>query len=273
MRAFIISLLAAYASAAGTTGLYDYTQGGENWAASGNICGLDTSKHQSPINLLTTDDAAFIKDEDLAISMKGFGALADTDVAYPKESDSNATNTTGHPINWQAVWVGDWVETATVTRTAGDGTSAEYKPLQMHFHTPSEHTVDGQTHDAEVHFVNQSADGVYAVVGVFFKTEGATAENTTFIQDVIDGYQQPANTMDIAAFVSTVAYDGVDMWQYDGSFTTPPCTEGVKWTVLKTPMHITAAQLTTMSFFTKGQAGLADAATMFTTNISGALLS
>ena len=43
-----------------------------------------------------------------------------------------------------------------------------FNPKQFHFHTPSEHTVDGKYYEAEMHLVTQATDGTYSVVGLFF---------------------------------------------------------------------------------------------------------
>ena len=48
------------------------------------------------------------------------------------------------------------------------GINKGYQFLQMHFHTPSEHTIDGEKFDAELHFVMNRTDSDFAVLGVFF---------------------------------------------------------------------------------------------------------
>lgn len=118
-----------------------------------------------------------------------------------------------------------------------------YKLLQFHFHAPSEHTVQGQYYPIEVHFVHQSDDGEYAVVGVFVR-EGA--ENTAY-QPVWE--HLPANPGEPQT-IEGVTVNAMDLlpadtsyYRYDGSFTTPPCTEGVKWFVLATPVEMSAEQI------------------------------
>lgn len=62
----------------------------------------------------------------------------------------------------------------------------------------------------------------------------ALKTNTSSADDIYTG------TMNIAKFLSTL--DARDFYNYDGSFTTPPCTEGINWFVLKKPILISTAQ-------------------------------
>nr|WP_290665872.1 carbonic anhydrase family protein [Ardenticatena sp.] len=119
----------------------------------------------------------------------------------------------------------------------------QYKLLQFHFHAPSEHTWQGQYFPIEAHFVHQSDDGEYAVVGVFIR-EGA--ENTAY-QSVWD--HLPPNPGDPQT-IEGVSVNAMELlpadtsyYRYDGSFTTPPCTEGVKWVVMATPVEMSTEQI------------------------------
>ena len=92
---------------------------------------------------------------------------------------------------------------------------------------------------------NQSLDAneeLYgAVIGIFFdKVEGGTTNNA-FLTSVFDAIDNPTSKVDMRQFLSTV--DMTDYWSYDGSFTTPPCTEGIKWSVIKQVQPISEAQL------------------------------
>lgn len=123
-----------------------------------------------------------------------------------------------------------------------DGKS--YILQQFHFHSPSEHTVNGQHFDMEMHLVHKSDDGEIAVVGVLI-TEGA--DNAAF--DLVWNYlPSPENrerkegaTVDAATLLPA----GHDYFRYTGSFTTPPCTEDVLWMVLKSPVELSADQIKT----------------------------
>ena len=121
-----------------------------------------------------------------------------------------------------------------------------YDLAQFHFHSPSEHTLNGKAYPAEIHFVNRNADGALAVVGVLV-TEGAA---------------NPALAALLAALPSQVGEAGVTRpvvdpvlllptdrryFAYSGSLTTPPCTEGVRWNVLSTPITASAAQIASLS--------------------------
>lgn len=119
----------------------------------------------------------------------------------------------------------------------------QYNLLQFHFHAPSEHTVQGQFFPIEAHFVHQSEDGEYAVVGVFIE-QGA--ENAAY-QPVWEHLPADVGEPQTIEGVSVNALDLLpadwSYYRYDGSFTTPPCTEGVKWVVMATPVEMSAEQI------------------------------
>jgi carbonic anhydrase len=116
-----------------------------------------------------------------------------------------------------------------------------YSLLQMHFHAPSEHEVNGRSYPAEAHFVFQAPSGSLAVVGVFLQ-QGKRANRAwrPFVKALGTTEGKPA-----AASLSWSAMlpKGRTTVRYPGSLTTPPCSEGVKWNVETQPVTVSRAQL------------------------------
>lgn len=124
--------------------------------------------------------------------------------------------------------------------TIGD---TKYTLAQFHFHTPSEHLIDGKTSPLELHFVHKSKTGNLAVLGVLIK-EG---KGNTALTEI---WAKLPKTKSAADFVlknkidlSKLLPSDLDAYRYQGSLTTPPCSEGVKWTVLEKPIEMSKAQI------------------------------
>ena len=119
----------------------------------------------------------------------------------------------------------------------------EYKLLQFHFHTPSEHTIDGVSFPMEMHLVHQSEDGALAVVGVMIE-EGADNLAYSNIIDNIPATEAEVETIDSENVdVSSLLPISRKEYRYSGSLTTPPCSEGVQWLVLQDSIQMSTAQL------------------------------
>jgi len=116
-----------------------------------------------------------------------------------------------------------------------------YGLLQFHFHAPSEHTVKGRPIDMEAHLVHRDAAGGVAVVGVFM-TKGT---EHPLIADLWRVMPPQEGTSDTVVSVDPIRLLPSDrhFYAYNGSLTTPPCTEGVKWIVMKTPVAVSAGQI------------------------------
>lgn len=113
---------------------------------------------------------------------------------------------------------------------------------QFHFHSPSEHTIRGVQADAEMHLVHKSADGGLAVVGVMLQRG---AHNPAF-DPVWNNIPAPGQTVTPSgAFVNAAALLPADTrtFRYDGSLTTPPGTEGVRWNLMVQPVTVSSSQL------------------------------
>lgn len=125
-----------------------------------------------------------------------------------------------------------------------DGT--RYALAQFHFHAPSEHTLDGDRLALELHFVNAAADGSLAVLGVMVRAgeeNRAWSEITRALAGTsAEGDEAEAGTVDLQALLPADP-GGAPRWSYAGSLTTPPCTEGVAWTVFAEPIEMSAEQI------------------------------
>jgi carbonic anhydrase len=116
-----------------------------------------------------------------------------------------------------------------------------YELSQLHFHGPSEHLVEGESHPLEIHLVHESADGALAVVAALVaegEASEAIAPLVAAIPEVADG---AVSLGDVDA--STLLPDDRAFFHYQGSLTTPPCTEDVAWSVLTTPITASDAQI------------------------------
>lgn len=118
-----------------------------------------------------------------------------------------------------------------------------YKLLQYHFHTHSEHAIDGHSYPMEVHLVHKNeATGKLAVIGIMFEEGAENAFLAQFMPHLPahadETYNDPA-TYTIADVLPAAA----GYYTYAGSLTTPPCSEIVTWIVMKTPVEASAAQL------------------------------
>jgi len=123
-----------------------------------------------------------------------------------------------------------------------------YKLRQFHFHEPSEHHIDGKIYPMEMHLVHQDEGGHVLVVGVLL---ALGRENPVFdhVGDWMEqhtGRRLPSEgqkvTTELTVNLMDVLPHDTQHFSYHGSLTTPPCSEGVQWVVLKTPIVISKVQ-------------------------------
>jgi carbonic anhydrase len=134
--------------------------------------------------------------------------------------------------------------------TIGD---KKYDLAQFHFHSPSEHSIAGIPSDIELHFVHKNALGELAVVAVLIN-ESSNREGSEFKsiwQSLPRSVNSETSTSQQIALGSLLP-KGSAYAHYQGSLTTPPCLEGVKWFVLTTPMTMSSGQVETYSSIFQG---------------------
>lgn len=129
---------------------------------------------------------------------------------------------------------------------------ATYELKQFHIHSPSEHTVNGEYFDMEIHLVHISDAGKIAVAGVLFKQgkKNVFLEKFWKMLPETPGERILDKTLNLNA--ADVLPANKTYYAYDGSLTTPPCSEGVKWYVLSEPAEISAEQLAEFQKLYKG---------------------
>lgn len=117
-----------------------------------------------------------------------------------------------------------------------------YELKQFHFHRPSEEKIDGKAYELVAHLVHKSAEGKLAVVGVLFK-QGAENPLIKTIWSNLPKEKEKEVT------VSGVSFNPAELlpakrsyYNFAGSLTTPPCSEGVNWFVMTTPVEASKAQ-------------------------------
>ncbi|WBS04961.1 carbonic anhydrase family protein [Pseudoduganella sp. SL102] len=123
-----------------------------------------------------------------------------------------------------------------------DVAGASYRLVQFHFHTPSEEAVNSRRYPLVAHLVHKSDAGELAVVAVLFRQgrENAALASVFAGMPATAGEKRAAGAgFDPTSLLPTRrGYYG-----YTGSLTTPPCSEGVRWHILKQPVEVSAAQL------------------------------
>lgn len=115
---------------------------------------------------------------------------------------------------------------------------------QFHFHKPAEERIEGRAYDMAAHLVHQSADGRLAVVAVLF--EAGDSPNA-FIDALwphlpLEPHREVA-PLEVSVDVNALLPEARNYYTYMGSLTTPPCSEGVLWLVLKTPVRVSREQV------------------------------
>ena len=117
---------------------------------------------------------------------------------------------------------------------------------QLQFHVPPEHVIAGAVPaPAEVQFVHQHPNGAFTMVGAMVAEGG---EDNAAWAPYIDAMGTPVGIEGVRATIDwpKLLPTALEAWHYDGSLTTPPCTERVQWIFLMEPIHLSAAQVDAM---------------------------
>lgn len=107
-----------------------------------------------------------------------------------------------------------------------------YHLKQIHFHEPSEHTINGVRYPIEIHFVHASDYGNYLVLGTLGR-EGREEETFQFFDRYV--HLEPGSSMvtNQKVDLEKISPDTNNYYAYKGSLTTPPCSENVTWVIFK----------------------------------------
>ena len=193
---------------------YDGHEGPSHWGdLSNDYATCKTGKSQSPINIDTTTAVK----------------LANIKFNYQASAIDVVNN--GHTIQVNYA-------KGSILNVGGKN----YKLLQFHFHSPSEHEVNGKPYDMVAHLVHQAADGQLGVIGVLMKV-GKTNPVIASIWNHLPKESGDHNKVDAILNVAELLPGNHSYYNYSGSLTTPPCSEGVNWMVMQTPIEVSADQV------------------------------
>jgi len=210
----LLSTISINAFAADVHWDYKGKHGAEHWGSlSSKFSTCQSGVNQSPINITGAIDAS----------------LPVLNIDY-QASDVDVVNN-GHTIQAN-IATGN-----TFTNDAG-----RFDLKQFHFHAPSENTINGKSFPMEVHFVHADKQGRLAVIGVMFE-QGQ--ENKTLAKLWSKMPQTAGEKNDLTNLLNGKDLMPVssDYFRFNGSLTTPPCSEGVRWFVLKDPISASQAQI------------------------------
>jgi len=178
-----------------------------------NLCAI--GKRQSPINI---EDGTTLQ-----------GPAEPVQFAYTPSNGIVVNN--GHTIQ-----VDVQGENAITVR------GSTYRLLQFHFHTPSEEQINFKRFPMVAHLVHKNNEGQLAVVAVLLQEGEANPmvdKVWTYMPlDTNDRVRMPQALLDVNGLLPK----DQRYYQFMGSLTTPPCSEGVLWMVMKQPMTISAGQ-------------------------------
>jgi carbonic anhydrase len=173
-----------------------------------------TGRRQSPINLVRPARGRIPR------------------LRFSYRSSTFALNNNGHSVEAE-------VRSGNIVSVSG----VAYRLSQLHFHAPSEHRVDGRSFALELHLVNESSSGRLLVLGVLIRPGRA---NPAFGRLIAALPASPGQRRGLTGLnpLSLLPEKGQGArYTYSGSLTTPPCTEGVGWNVLATPVELSPAQI------------------------------
>ena len=191
--------------------------------------------HWAEIDPGFSDCASGLQQSPVNFATSRTGVLHGPPLSLRYRESELAIENTGHVVE---VPIPPGVE--DVLRIGGD----RYTLTQYHFHAPSEHTVNGRHADVEGHFVHTNAAGDTAVVGVFYRVGPRSnrlldtilleAPETSGEEGHPLGEANPAELFQRleGARVKRGQVHVDSFYAYDGSLTTPGCTENVRWSVL-----------------------------------------
>ena len=126
------------------------------------------------------------------------------------------------------------------TMTSGGMT---FNLIQIHFHSPSEHAISGKRYPLTGHFVHATEDGKLGVLGVMFEEGAANAELAKILAAAPEEKSDPAMVNGQSIDPNGMLPADRSVYRYMGSLTTPPCSEGVNWHVLKEPITASEDQI------------------------------
>lgn len=197
----------------GTHWGYSGDDGPDYWAGLSPEYSACAGKNQSPINLTGFIDAD----------------LAPIKFHYYKDAVDIVNN--GHTV-----------QVNFDQRSNIDIDGATFNLLQYHFHAPSENRINGKSYPLEAHFVHSDRDGNLVVIALMFE-EGAENKSLTKVWEHLP--QREGDRLALPAVISAgeLLPQQHDYYRYDGSLTTPPCTEGVRWLVMKEPVSASKKQI------------------------------
>lgn len=130
------------------------------------------------------------------------------------------------------------------TLTVGDKT---YALKQFHFHHPSEEHVNGHGYDMVAHLVHADADGHIAVVAVLLKKGFSNALIDTLWKNLPSEKEKAVDVPGVTVNVKELLPAAQGYYTFAGSLTTPPCSEGLTWYILKQPVSVSAKQIVTFA--------------------------
>jgi carbonic anhydrase len=226
---------------------WTYLTNGADWASVDTAPDVNkcATTNQSPINLLSEKADAFdytiYKGEEDAITKD-----------YSNQFNTQ-NNNNGHTTQVTLDQTGTNFYTSKLAEKVFN-TGTAWEGMQFHLHAGSEHTIDGERYDLEmhtVHYPKKDADGnrptyenefIASAMGLVFSVDKYTADLTFAQQQVVDNFFDSLKWSDTASpTVDMVTYgslmelvDFENRWVYKGSVTTPPCATFVYWNVLST---------------------------------------
>jgi len=196
---------------------WSYEEGSDNGPSKwGGLCeafsAAKDGKQQSPIDIRVSGCKKNVE-------------LGKIDYEYHSDNEALILNN-GHTI--QINWEGGTL------KTNGD----EFKLVQFHFHSPSEHLVDGKQFPLEMHLVHLNEKKQIAVIGVLFDIKEGNKEHNVFLKQFFHHLPDHKHMSTKGTPFKVMSPEALQLkngnyYRYKGSLTTPPCSEDVLWTMME----------------------------------------